>query len=198
MSPNNQVLKHMSQLGPFHIQTLTREEECRTGSQDNPEWVGPWILVPFYGGLRGDGGGQELWCNACWEFSLSYMCVEWGTMYAPVGRYACVCECTFTNICECEGQKMTLGVFIDWSLPYNLRQGLSIKHTDFTSQGSFGHSPASAYQVLDYRQVTVPVQHFYVCLEQTVVFLCMWQVHYMLSPLPSPSVLIYCLSIYKS
>lgn len=61
----------------------------------------------------------------------------------------------------------------DLSLPYNLRQGLSIKHADFASQGSFGHSPASAYQVLDYRQVTVPVQHLYVCREQTAVFLCM-------------------------
>lgn len=105
--------------------------------------------------------------------TLFYKCVEWGTMYVPVGRYTCVCKCTFTNICECEGQKLTLGVFVDWSLPYKLRQGLSIKHADFSSQASFGHPLPLPTKFWDYTQVTVPVQHLCGCWEQTAVFLCM-------------------------
>lgn len=80
-------------------------------------------------------------------------------MYVSVGRYTCVCKCTFTNICKCEGQKLTLGVFVDWYLSYELKQGLSIKHADFASRASFGHPLPLPTKFWDYTQVTVPVQH---------------------------------------
>lgn len=133
----------MSWWGPFHIQTTTRGE-CRTGSQDNPGWagnvqsrsMGPSTLL--WSALS-RWGGQELPCNACWEFFLFYVYMEWGTRHVHVGRYTCVCKCTCTNTCECEGQRLTLGVFVDWSLSCKLRQGLSTEHADLVRQASFGH-----------------------------------------------------------
>lgn len=83
-----------------------------------------------------------------------------------------MCKCTFTNICECEGQKLTLGVFVDWSLPYKPRQGLSVKHASFTSQASFRHPLPLPTKCWGYRQVTVLIQHLCGYWEHTVVFLC--------------------------
>lgn len=61
--------------------------------------------------------------------SLYLVCVEWGAIHV----------CANAQIYECERQKLTLGIFIDCSLPYKLRQGLSIVPADLASQARFGH-----------------------------------------------------------